>query len=384
MHTILLVDDERTFLLSLRDGLRGLDKNLGILLAGDGREAIEILGTQKVDLLVTDLNLPHMNGFELLAHVSSFHAELPIIVMTAHGTPEMEERLARMQALHYLEKPLELDQLAETIDSALQREAPSYIRGITLATFLQLMNMEQKSCTLKVQARERTGYLFIRRGEIIDAQLGSESGKDVALEIIAWDDTEIEMDATCRRAKKVIEEPFSYLLMEAHRLKDESPPATRPPSEEFTEAGKEVAASPPVIPLHRDNPPGATDKKPAAVDPDLVTRLAGLSAIQEFVIFNEVNILVHQSTTPSALAELNPSFLLMASDTLGDSINGGTLQYLLLSNLPRQKFMALRVGRYKVFLALTATARIPDLAEDLFTSPNTPFAQGGLNAADYR
>ena len=149
MKDILLVDDEHPFLLSLKDGLSAYNPELNVILATTVREALNILKIMNVDLLVTDLKLPEADGFQLMAAVSRTHPHLPVIVMTAFGTPEIEARLSQMSAMHYLEKPLDFDELTQTIESALSSESHSFIRGITLATFLQLVHMERKTCTLK-------------------------------------------------------------------------------------------------------------------------------------------------------------------------------------------------------------------------------------------
>jgi len=68
--------------------------------------------------------------------------------------------------------------------SALAAERKSYICDITPATFLQLMNTEQKDCTLKVTSANQSGYLYIRQGELIDAEWdgpGCEFGRKVQI-----------------------------------------------------------------------------------------------------------------------------------------------------------------------------------------------------------
>ena len=64
-------------------------------------------------------------------------------------------------------------------------------------------------------------YLYIRSGELIDADYSDLHGLDAALEIVSWDKTEIEMDGICRRQMDIIKMPMEHLLMEAFRLKDE-------------------------------------------------------------------------------------------------------------------------------------------------------------------
>ena len=108
MKKILIVDDERPFLESLQDGIATYSDQLNVICANNGQEALAVLKKEKIDLLVTDLHMPVMDGFELLAHVSKQDPYLPVIVMTAFGTPEIEEKIANMMAFHYLEKPLDL------------------------------------------------------------------------------------------------------------------------------------------------------------------------------------------------------------------------------------------------------------------------------------
>jgi len=349
MKNILVVDDERPFLLSLKDGLLSFSDRFHVVLASDGRQALRILADQQIDLLVTDLKLPVMDGFQLLAHVSRTNPHLPVIVMTAFGTPEIEERLAHMNALHYLEKPLDFDQLAQTINDALATEARSYIRGITLATFLQLVHMEQKSCTLKIRSRGHTGYLFIQQGELIDAQTERESAEAAALEIVAWDDTEIEMDNTCRRQLKAIGSSIEFLLMEAYRLKDE--------------ASAGGAEAPDTVPL--------IDPFETAPDPDndlLLEVLGSAAGIREYAIFDDANFLEHHSDEPCSLSRLDPTYYLSMISVLGEHFEGGAFRYLLLTTESRQRYLIFQRGRRRVVLALADGVKPAGIFEQLSAS----------------
>ncbi len=343
MKTLLLVDDERPFLLSLRDGLTALGDRYRILLASDGHEALQALQGRPVDLLVTDLKLPVMDGFQLLAQVSRDYPYLPVIVMTAFGTPEIEARLAKVQNLHYLEKPLDFDLLAQTIETALTTEARSYIRGITLATFMQLVQMEQKSCTLKIRSRDKTGYLFIRQGELLDAMTASAQGETAALEIIAWDDTTIEMDTVCRRDEKAIASSMSYLLMEAYRLKDE---ALLPES---------VAAAPPPAP-----------PRPAP-DTRLIEVLQSSPAIAEYAVFDRVNFLEHHSLGAGTLMHIDPTVYLDACQELV-AFPGGVFRYLLFNTSRNGRHIFLQRQQRRVVITLRKGAKPEQVMEALAPS----------------
>jgi len=219
---VLIVDDEKPFLLSLTDGLAVHAKDFEVVTALNGKEAVKVLDSTGVDLVVTDLRMPKMDGFELLAHMSGSYPDIPVIVMTAYGTPAIEERLQAMGTFHYLEKPLEFNVLADMIFDALEAStSPDHIHGISLAAFLQLLEMENKTCTLMVKSGEKEGHLYFLKGELMDAEVGKVKGEKAALDIVTWDNVVIEIQYTCPIKKKGIGLPLAELLMEGFRIKDE-------------------------------------------------------------------------------------------------------------------------------------------------------------------
>jgi len=346
MNTILMVDDENPFLLSLKDGLTAHNDQLNILMANDGQEAVRILDENEIDLLVTDLKLPIMDGFELLAHVNSSNPFMPVIVMTAFGTADIEEQLSNINALHYLEKPLDFDMLAQTIDSALSKETNSYIRGITLSTFLQLIHMENKSCSLTIRSQEKSGQLHIDQGELVHASSDDLEGKDAALEIIAWENTEIEMDATCRSETRSISDPIGFILMEAHRLKDEDIMAAH-------------SAPDTTLPLSTDLTSIPNTESP------LVKYLKNAQAVKEYAIFNESNMPEHLSSTPCSLANLDPAYYLSTSSSAGSISGDSKLNYLLFTTAKKHRFMILSWRTKRAILALRSTAHPAQIFDEL-------------------
>jgi len=350
MNTILMVDDENPFLLSLKDGLSAHNDQLNILLANDGQAALDIIQDNDIDLLVTDLKLPVMDGFQLLAQVSQSNPYMPVIVMTAFGTPDIEERLSHLNALHYLEKPLDFDMLAQTIDSALTTESNSYIRGITLSTFLQLVHMEKKSCSLTVHAEGETGELYIQQGELIDATTGNLSGKEAALRIIAWDNAEIEMDSVCRCEAQTITSPIGFILMEAHRIKDE---------DNFN--GDQTLPSAPT----EISPP--LENASLQQELPLVRHLTNSQEVKEFAIFNDGNFLESLSSEPCSLAKMDPAYYLSACQPVGSFMDESNLNYLLFTTGQKQQYMIFQWGKRRAILSLRSTCRAGQLYKELKT-----------------
>jgi CheY-like chemotaxis protein len=119
MKNVLIVEDEKTVQLTLLDGLRKYEKEFRVLTAENGIIAKQVLDKLPVDLIVTDLKMPGMDGFELLSLIRKDHPYIPVIVMTAFGNPELEKWLESVGIFAYLEKPVDFTELTNKILSAL-------------------------------------------------------------------------------------------------------------------------------------------------------------------------------------------------------------------------------------------------------------------------
>ncbi|NTV12955.1 MAG: response regulator [Desulfobulbaceae bacterium] len=224
MKSILLVDDETNFLLSLADMLRANEDEFSIRTAGNGKDAADIIDNESIDLVVTDLNMPIMDGFELMAHISQVNSDLPVIAMTAYGTPEMESRLRNMGAFQYIEKPIDFDSLLRKIKDGLKTGSTrGHVAGISLPSFMQLLELDKKTCTLHIKSGKNRGDMFFKQGELMSARTGNLTSQDAAFEIINWDYSEIEIENTCKfkEEDRDINVPMGFLLIESARMKDE-------------------------------------------------------------------------------------------------------------------------------------------------------------------
>ncbi|MDX9735234.1 MAG: response regulator [Thermoanaerobaculia bacterium] len=236
-RTVLIADDETLFTQSLAEGLAALEWGLVVRTAGNGREAVEVLRSEAVDLVVTDLKMPDMDGFELLAWMSRETPNVPVIVMTAFGTPEIAERLRRFGLDGFVEKPVEFAALSERISAALDDAARGYVTGIPLSTFLQILEIERKSCTLRVHAGTRTGLLHLVGGAPWDAEAGALRGEAAAAEIVCWGAAGIEILPAGKGIERRVQSTLGQLLLEAFRVLDEqreSVPASAGDSETGT------------------------------------------------------------------------------------------------------------------------------------------------------
>jgi DNA-binding response OmpR family regulator len=220
--TVLIVDDEPLFLSSVREGLTRRRGDLDVLGATQGQEALDLFRSHPVDLVVTDLHMPVLDGFELLSILMREQSGTPVIVMTAFGTPEIEENVRLLGAVAYVEKPIDLQALDDAINCELRRAAKGHIQGITLFGFLQLLQLERKTCTLRVSSGARTGFLHFQDGELIHAEVDGTSGTEAVYTLEGWATPEIEIDHVCRARRRTIFASLTELLLEGARRADES------------------------------------------------------------------------------------------------------------------------------------------------------------------
>ncbi len=186
MKTLLIVDDEVSFLRSLSDGLKVHQDQFRVLLARNGREASRVLETERVDLILTDLKMPEMDGFELILHVNRLYPTVPMMVMTAFGTPLIEKQLRERGVWAYLEKPLDLDQLAGELLRILAVGREPLPEPISLISFLPLVAMEKLSCRLTVKSRGRQGSFDFFKGRLIDAESPGARGEEAVIAMLMW------------------------------------------------------------------------------------------------------------------------------------------------------------------------------------------------------
>ena len=225
LREVLIVDDDQEMLYSLKEGLEKYDETFTVLMAGDGLAAIDKLKQNQVSLVVTDLKMPRMDGFSLLAHIMENFPDIPVIVITAYGTPEMEKLAHSEGAVGYIEKPFLVEDLAKKILLTMRKEADGgTLHGVSSGMFLQLIEMEQKTCTIRLVEKNtgKKGVLFFKEGELMDARVNELQGVKAAYQIFSWDEVTLSIQNGCSVKDKRINVELQAVLLEAMRLKDES------------------------------------------------------------------------------------------------------------------------------------------------------------------
>jgi CheY-like chemotaxis protein len=215
-------------------------------LAENGLQALEVLEKNIISLVVTDLKMPKMDGFELLAHIMQHYPDIPVIIITGYSTPEMEKMAREGGAVGYIAKPFLIENLARQILTTLRRESEGgTLHNISSGMFLQLIEMEQKTCTIRLEEKAggKKGILFFRDGELLDARLNNMQGESAAHEIFSWDAVNLSIQNGCALKENKIQSDLQPLILEAMRRKDEEKPEVVPEGViEQIESAPEAAA----------------------------------------------------------------------------------------------------------------------------------------------
>lgn len=118
--SILVVDDE----LLIRDLLYDFFSGHGwdIAVAESGQKALEILRNRRVDLVLTDIKMPEMDGLTLASEVRENHPDVPIVVMTGYPSVDTAVTALRAKVADYIIKPFNINQLFKTLEAQLSDE----------------------------------------------------------------------------------------------------------------------------------------------------------------------------------------------------------------------------------------------------------------------
>ena len=119
MAKILIIDDERSIRNSLKDILVFEKHNVD--LAADGKEGIALIAENSYDVIFSDIKMPNMDGLEVLEKVHASHPEIPIIMISGHGTIDTAVEAIKNGAFDFISKPMDLNRIMVTVRNALDK-----------------------------------------------------------------------------------------------------------------------------------------------------------------------------------------------------------------------------------------------------------------------
>ena len=116
---VVVIDDERGIRNSLKEIL--MFEKYTVCCAEDGLEGVALVKSEKPNVVFCDIRMPKMDGIEVLERIKSFAPEIPVIMMSGHGTIDTAVEAIRKGAFDFIEKPLDLNRILITIKNALDK-----------------------------------------------------------------------------------------------------------------------------------------------------------------------------------------------------------------------------------------------------------------------
>ncbi len=223
-QTILVVDDEKKVVELLQETIKKIGNGYQVRTAFNGKEAIEILEKEKIDLVLLDIKMPVMSGVQVLTELHNRKMWMPIIILTAYNVKDMEEKFQEFGIVDYLSKPLDLIQLKKRIQEVMRnREQRDSITGMSLAAILQVLEMEQRTGIITIKTKNKTGRIFFKEGRVVDIEAGGLSVEEALGYLLDHTnkDKEISIEYLNHRRTEKINKSLTEILLEASRLLDE-------------------------------------------------------------------------------------------------------------------------------------------------------------------
>lgn len=113
---LLLVDDEREFVQTLSERLSMRDIDSAVVF--DGESALDLMATDDPEVMILDLKMPGIDGFEVLRKTKESRPNVEVVILTGHGSEEDKATCMQLGAFAYLQKPVDIEQLSDTLKEA--------------------------------------------------------------------------------------------------------------------------------------------------------------------------------------------------------------------------------------------------------------------------
>jgi CheY-like chemotaxis protein len=225
---ILLVDDDRQFLRVYRELLAKQPSQPEVRTAESGSRALAKLESDQFDLLVCDLKMAQVDGFQVLAIVRRRFPQLRTVVITGLAEEQFRARAYALGVDLFLEKPASPEEgklFLECIESLLGCSVSGGFRGVqskSLVDIIQLECLSLSSSVLKVVQGVQEGRIWFLNGEIVDADAGGLNGEAAFRKILSWKTGAFEILPPEPEHPRTIFGSYQSLLLETAQALDES------------------------------------------------------------------------------------------------------------------------------------------------------------------
>lgn len=223
MKRVLVVDDEEDMLWMLQRNLNKGMKDVEILAAKSGEEALAVLSDKSVNLVITDINMPGISGLDLLIEINNRFPSIGVIIMTAYPSNAYETQAMMSGSLRFIEKPFDIKEVRTIVEEVL-KEGEGFqgtVDGVDLVDIVQFNGLSRATAALKVAAGDQEGMIFFKDGAVVHAMCGKESGEEAFFTMLGFNGGSLQNIRGVQPPIVSIHKSIEALLFEAAVKNDE-------------------------------------------------------------------------------------------------------------------------------------------------------------------
>ena len=217
------MDDEETLTWSMAKSLSKDKDKYEVIIANNGKEALTLLKSNKIDLVISDIRMPDINGLDLLVKIKKDYPDTKVIIMTAYGSSDVQKEANRRGSLYYVEKPFEISDIRKIIIDLIGKKKgfQGKVFGLQLTDIIQMNCLSRVTTAMTFTKDSEKGVIYLNEGEIVHAECGEEQGTDAFYKIMSWQEGEFISNIGIVSPLQTIHQSWEHLLVEAMRKSDD-------------------------------------------------------------------------------------------------------------------------------------------------------------------
>ncbi|MEM6884521.1 MAG: response regulator [Verrucomicrobiota bacterium] len=215
---IAVVDDEEAIVDILGYTLNKKFPDARITGFNNAPEALEWLGKNQVDLLLTDLHMPGLNGKEIVAMMEQNRPHTPVVVISgAMSLNELKALESHFGNVRVYAKPLLTSELMEGIEAGLAGDGaipPERLKELNLSDLLHLLHFQKKSVQVSVEGSDGIGGVVLREGELVLAEYNDVQTEGALYQLLELKNPKLSVEPTGYGGDALIRKDFDELFSE--------------------------------------------------------------------------------------------------------------------------------------------------------------------------
>jgi CheY-like chemotaxis protein len=343
LKKVLIVDDEETLTWSMAKSLSRDRDKYGVEIANNGKEALDVLGKMPIDVVISDIRMPDINGLDLLVQVKRDFPNTKVIIMTAYGSSDVQKEASKRGSLHYIEKPFEINEIRKLILDVIKERGgfEGKLFDLQLTDIVQMNCLGRVTTSLVITKDDHRGVIYFTDGEIVHAECDDMVGEEAFYTILRWQEGKFVSNIGVVPPRESISSTWEHLLVEGMKRKDEGGTASSEIEKAEGPRRKETPASQ-VDKMFEHLEGGGKGEEPKKADLShrmckLIMKIPECEGV--LVASRNGKVEAFESMAETEEEGVLTAFLGLFGDRVGNFFKMGKLNRILYGDVPQRKMI---------------------------------------------